>query len=134
MSRHILAPLTLSFIAAADLTAQSALHGVVRDSVSGAPISNVLIMLSHRKTVRQRDSVPSRFRQLTDIQGEFRLIDIPRGRYVVHARFLGYKALNLPVEIQPGKDQFLVVRMSGTSVCLGHCGPDPVKLAYARSH
>jgi hypothetical protein len=38
------------------------------------------------------------------------------------------------VEIRADEEEFVVVRMSGLDLCLGHCGPDPVKLAYARNH
>jgi hypothetical protein len=130
----LLALLALMLSAVPDVSAQSGLSGVVRDSVRGTPLPNVQILLSKDTTSPRWDSLPPRFHLLTDAQGGFRFADIPAGKYALRARFIGYKSVGLPVKIQLGKENFVAVYMSGTSVCLGHCEPDPIKLAYARSH
>jgi carboxypeptidase family protein len=117
-----------------NLSAQSSLRGVVRDSVRGAPVPSTQIVLT-RDTLRPNwDAVPPRLSTLADTKGEFHIPDLSPGKYLLHARMVGYRARWLPVEIGADKEEFVVVRMSGSEVCLGHCGPDPVKLAYARNH
>lgn len=116
------------------LSAQASLSGVVRDSARGSPVSNVQIALIRDTLVSDPAGSSTRLESLSDRDGEFRFPDLPAGTYVLHARFIGYTARSLPVKIEPGQAQFMVIRMSGMDVCLGHCPPDPIKLAYAREH
>jgi Carboxypeptidase regulatory-like domain len=127
-----LAILPLAVGAVSQLGAQSGVSGVVQDSASGAPMSNVQVVLTHDTASPRWDSLPSQLYRLTGLQGRFSLADIPAGTYLLHARFIGYKALAIPVKIRPGREDSVVVRMA--PVCVGVCWPDPVKLAYARSH
>jgi hypothetical protein len=112
------------------VSAQSGLSGMVRDSARGTPLSNVQILLTADPTPR-----PPAFHVLTDVKGRFHFADIPPGNYVLRARFIGFRAVNFPVEIGAGRGHSVVVRMSAVALCLGrHCEPDQSKLAYARSN
>jgi hypothetical protein len=121
--------------AVSQLDAQSGLRGVVQDSVTGAPLPNVEVVLIQDTTSPRWDTLPSGIHVLTDSLGNFRFSGVPAGAYMLHARFITYKAVSVPVKIRPGNEESLVFRMSPTQVCLGGgCGPDSVQLAYARSH
>jgi hypothetical protein len=128
----VLAIFALAFSSVSQLGAQSGLTGVVRDSVDDAPMSNVQVLLTGDAASPRWDSLSSQLYRLTGLEGRFQLADIPAGTYFLHARFIGYKALALPVKIRPGRVESVVVRLA--PVCVGVCWPDPVKLAYARSH
>ena len=80
-----LAVLALAMAPHAQSPTSSSIRGIVRDD-RGTPLPNVRVGISsdHGRTVRST---------LTGLHGEYRLVDVPPGRYTLHAIKSGYAPL-----------------------------------------
>src|SRR5439155_23136145 len=74
----------------------AAVEGQVFDQ-DNEPLSKVVVQLSRIRTVRgKRKLVPSKF-VATDDRGQFRLFDIPPGRYYLGASYRSFGVVGKPV-------------------------------------
>jgi hypothetical protein len=119
--RHVLAAL-LSFVVPSALPAQ-VVHGIVRDSASGAPAAGVLVSLVDPASGSRRVV-------LTDEDGRFTVAAPGAGRYALEAKRIGVRpqvtapfelaageARDLSLTVAPVVARLAAVRVSGKSYC-----------------
>lgn len=69
------------------ISSQNTVKGIVVYNSSGKPLKDVLITL--KNTV---------FNTITDVNGSFKIINIPKGNYLLEVKLLGYETQNFPLE------------------------------------
>ena len=88
-------PVLLLFLVSATHAQKINIEGSLQDS-TGTSLPGATVML-----LQAQDSVLSSF-GITNNKGEFKLIGVPSGKYVLQTSFLGYEALNRPLEVKDG--------------------------------
>src|SRR5687768_15971252 len=93
-------------VISAPVSGQGTISGVVLDSL-GTPLSGAQI------TVASSSS-----RAISDGAGEFRLVGVPTGSLELQVRRLGYRPTSQPLNIQPGANPRLAIRLAALTLQL----------------
>lgn len=104
--------LALFIVKAPTSTAQiptQTIRGQVLDKQSKAPLPGATIIVADSGQVQG---------SVTDINGSFRIVQVPIGRHTLKITFMGYRQISMPVIVNSGKELILNLEME-ESVVLG---------------
>lgn len=109
--------------------ARDSLMGVVRDSLTDGPLAGSQLFLADDTILPF--GKPARWRVVSDAAGRFVFRAVPSGSYVLHARYIGFRARWLRVPV-PQPSGALVLRLQPTTIRLGWWPPDSAQVARNR--
>ena len=110
--------------------AADSLSGVVRDSLTDAPLMNAQVFLTDDTIVPP--GTPARWSRYTDAVGRFVFRAVQPGSHVLVVRFIGFRVRWLRVTVpQPGGG-LVTLRLQPMATRLGHWPPDSAVVARNR--
>jgi TonB-dependent receptor len=94
ISRTFFASMLLLLLGTSYLFAQQEsgqIHGVIKDAASGEVLAGANVIIKGTSSGAA-----------SDLHGEYRISNIAPGSYTLVVRFIGYKGMEMPIEIKPG--------------------------------